>query len=46
MTLHKNWYDHKKLSKSYGFLKNQDINEISFDKAKSAIDLVLNNVRI
>jgi len=44
--INKNWYDHKKLSKSFGFLKNQDINEISFEQAKSEIDLVLNNVQI
>tara|TARA_B110000027_G_scaffold20940_1_gene22234 strand:- start:1342 stop:2502 length:1161 start_codon:yes stop_codon:yes gene_type:complete len=44
--INKNWYDHKKLSKSYGFLKNQDINEISFEKVKNEIDLVLNNVQI
>ena len=29
-----NWYDHKKLSKSYGFLKNQNINEIRFERVK------------
>lgn len=40
----KNWYDHKKLSKSFEFLKNQDINEISFKKVKSEVDLVLNNL--
>ena len=44
--INKNWYDHKKLSKSYGFLKNQNINEISFEKVKNEIDLVMNNVQI
>lgn len=44
--INKNWHDHKKLSKSYEFLKNQDINEISFEMAKSEIDLVLSDVQI
>lgn len=40
----KNWHDYNKLSKSYEFLKNQDINEISFEKVKNEIGLVLDNV--
>tara|TARA_A100001011_G_scaffold397274_2_gene497763 strand:- start:568 stop:1722 length:1155 start_codon:yes stop_codon:yes gene_type:complete len=42
--INKNWYDYKKLSKSYGFLKNQNINEISFDAVKRELDSVLNKV--
>jgi ADP-heptose:LPS heptosyltransferase len=44
--INKNWYDHKKLSKSYGFLKNQNINEIRFERVKNELDLVLNNLQI